>query len=117
MKIVKVIKDYKAQYLDPIELNVGDRVILGEEEKDDKWIGWIWAESVNNKKSGWIPMQIIDFSSDRKSGTILQYYTAKELTVNYNDEVELIQGLNGWYWVKNCKTDEEGWIPSEVISL
>lgn len=114
MKIAIVIKSYQKQYLDPIQLKVGDNVVLGKEETEEKWKGWIWAEIKNN--SGWIPMEIISFSEDKKAGVILENYSAAELSVNLGDELEVLKSLNGWFWVKNLQTNEEGWIPSECIN-
>jgi hypothetical protein len=57
MKTFKIIKNYKAQYNNPIVLSIGDKVKLGEEEKNEKWRGWIWGQSNTNK--GWIPFQIL----------------------------------------------------------
>ena len=37
MKTYKILKEYKTQYENPIVLNVGEKVILGEEEKEEKW--------------------------------------------------------------------------------
>ncbi len=113
MKAYKVTQSYKTQYKNPIVLNVGDTVVLGEEEQEEKWKGWIWAESTNNK--GWIPLQIIELSSDKKTGKILEYYSAKELDVQQEETVIKIKALNGWVWVKNTLTNEEGWIPEEII--
>jgi hypothetical protein len=113
MKTHKILKEYKAQYENPIVLNVGEKVNLGEEEKEEKWKGWIWAESNTNK--GWIPIQILEMSNDRKTGIILEFYSAKELTVKEGDIIEKIKSLNGWTWSKNIKTENEGWIPDEVI--
>lgn len=110
-----IIKSYERQYLNPIVLDIGDKVLLGNEETEEKWKGWIWAESKNN--SGWIPRQIIEFSSDQKSGIISKKYSAQELSVQKYDSVVIIESLNGWVWVKNILTNEEGWIPSECVSI
>lgn len=114
MKIFKIIKAYQIQYENPIILNVGEKVKLGKEETEEKWKGWIWAESKTNK--GWIPIQIIEFSDDRKTGVVSQSYSAKELNVGIDDEVAKIKSINGWCWAKNVKNEEEGWIPDEVIA-
>ena len=113
MKTYKILKEYKAQYENPIILNVGEKVNLGEEEKEEKWKGWVWAESNTNK--GWLPIQILEMSNDRKTGIIIEYYTAKELTVEKGDIIEKTKSLNGWTWSRNIKTENEGWIPDEVI--
>lgn len=115
MEIAIVIKSYLKQYSDPIQIKVGDTVVLGKEETDKKWKGWIWAEFKNN--SGWIPMQIVSFSEDKKTGVILEDYSASELSIDLGDELQVLKSLNGWLWVKNLQTKEEGWIPSECIKI
>ncbi len=113
MKTYKILKEYKTQYENPIVLNVGDKVNLGEEEKEEKWKGWIWAESKINK--GWIPIQIVEISDDKKTGTILEFYSARELNVLKGDFIEKIKSLNGWTWSRNLRTKDEGWIPDEIL--
>lgn len=113
METYKIIKEYHTQYEHPIILNVGEKVNLGEEEKEEKWKGWIWAESEFNK--GWIPKQILKISHDKKTAVVLEFYSAKELNVMNGDLVEKIKSLNGWTWAKNLRTQNEGWIPDEVI--
>ncbi len=106
----KIKKDYKSQYKDPITLSAGDIVTLGEEEKEEKWKGWIWAE--HNSQTGWIPLQIVDIMPDLK-GKIIENYSAKELDVNKGEIVVSIKEMNGWIWVMNEK-NEDGWIPAEI---
>lgn len=101
--------------MNPIELEVGDVVVLGKEEKEEKWKGWIWAESNTNK--GWIPIQIVEFSEDRTKGIIKEKYSAKELDVQVQEEIVKIRSLNGWSWVKRISNNEEGWIPDEIIEF
>ena len=113
MKTFRILKGYKTQYTNPLVLNVGEVVKLGEEEKEEKWKGWMWAES--NTSKGWVPIQILEISSDKKTGTILEFYTAKELNVEKGDKIEKIISLNGWTWSKNLQTNDEGWIPDEII--
>lgn len=108
----KVHTGYKTIYADPIVLNIGDEVTLGREEESEKWKGWVWAETPDNK--GWVPKQIVSLAAEGK-GIITEFYTAKELDVSEGDEVEVIKDLNGWAWVRNLN-DDEGWIPLEVIS-
>lgn len=110
MEVFKILKTYKTQYENPIILNIGEIVKLGEEEK---WKGWIWAENKTNK--GWIPIQILEISQDKKTGKILEYYSAKELNVEQGDTIKKIKSINGWTWSKNIKNNNEGWIPDEII--
>ncbi|MGI6047749.1 MAG: SH3 domain-containing protein [Petrimonas sp.] len=108
--VYKITEAYKTPYENPIVLNINDIVILGK--KDEKWDGWIWAENKTHK--GWIPIQIVNILEENK-GRILEFYSAKELNVNVGDFIKKIKTLNGWTWVKNIQTLEEGWIPNEII--
>lgn len=113
MRKYRICKSYVSPYANPINLIKGNVVRLGHEETDERWKGWIWAENDLNK--GWIPKQIIEFSDDKQSGKILNDYSAKELNISENEYVLIRQSLNGWSWVQNLSTLEEGWIPDEII--
>ncbi|MCL4640132.1 MULTISPECIES: SH3 domain-containing protein [Olivibacter] len=112
-KKYKTLKPYKTPYSNPITLVKGEIVRLGKEETEEKWRGWIWAENDSNK--GWIPRQIVAFSEDKRSGCLLENYSAKELTINADEQIMILRSLNGWSWVQNITTHEEGWIPDEII--
>lgn len=116
MNISKIIQSYTKQYLNPILLTVGDSIVLGQEETDEKWKGWIWVELEDKTNSGWIPIQIIEFSADRQTGIVLKNYSAQELSVGVDDQIEIIEMLNGWIWCQNIKSKEIGWIPAECIN-
>lgn len=108
----KIKENYRTKYTDPITLSAGDTVLLGKEETEEIWKGWIWAE--HKGKSGWIPLQIVEKEKDGR-GRITQDYTARELDVSKGDKVIVLKELNGWLWVMNVQK-QEGWIPSEVAS-
>ena len=110
---LKVARSYRTKYKDPIELKEGDIVKLGKEETKAEWIGWIWAEKDSN--AGWIPKQIVE-TTDNKTGRILKNYSAKELDVDEGNIVISKYELNGWLWVTNELTNEEGWIPKENVT-
>jgi len=90
-------------------MNPGDEVILCEEEKQDKWKGWIYCEFKGNK--GWVPDNIIK-TNDGIRGVITEYYSAKELDVSEGEILDHIQTLNGWLLLRNQK-GETGWVPEE----
>ncbi|HMQ68307.1 MAG TPA: hypothetical protein PKA90_04895 [Ignavibacteria bacterium] len=106
---IKIVKYYKTIYSDPLILNPGDEVIPGEEEKEEKWSGWILCEF--NGKKGWVPKQIIKSKEDN-SGIITEYYSAKELDVSEGEILNYINELNGWLLLENSK-GETGWVPKE----
>lgn len=106
-----VLKSYRTEFHEPLILEEDDEVNLGEEEKEEKWKGWIWAE--NEKGKGWAPVQIFDISPDRTKGKVLEYYSAQELDADEGDEVIIKKSLNGWSWAENIRTKKTGWIPDE----
>jgi len=110
---LRILRSYATQYHNPIILREGDRVVLGEEETEEKWKGWIKA--AHDNISGWIPKQIVH-AQPGGTGIITEYYSAKELDVEAGDEVEALKELNGWLWVKHMRTGEEGWIPKEITA-
>ena len=113
MNTFKIIKPYSAQYKSPIVLRTGDEVMLGKEEQEEKWKGWLWAESENC--AGWVPIQILQLSEDKRKGKVLEFYSAKELDVEAGDDIIKIRSLNGWTWSKNLRTNDEGWNPVNNI--
>lgn len=110
-----VIKPYETPYDDPITLQAREVVTLGEEEQEEKWKGWIWAD--NGKKAGWVPIPIIDFHADKQTGEVTESYTAQELNVLPGEKVLTQKSLNGWAWVVKIENGEEGWIPEEVLKI
>ncbi|HQY19256.1 MAG TPA: hypothetical protein PK294_01650 [Ignavibacteria bacterium] len=113
MQTFKILTSYKSIYKDPIVVIPGEIVKILEIEKEEKWKGWIKVESTSN--TGWIPIQIIEFSDDGNTGKILENYSAKELDVGQGDLIQKIYSLNGWSWSKKIIDNEEGWIPDEII--
>lgn len=111
---VRVNKFYRTKYKDPLLLKEGDIVTLGEDEKEEKWSGWVWATFEN--LSGWIPKQKVKITSGC-NGIILGNYSAKELDIDIGDTVNVLDEMNGWLWVKHPKTNAEGWIPKENTEI
>lgn len=112
-EVFKILETYKTQYENPITLDKGEIIKLGEEETEEKWKGWIWAD--NGINGGWVPIQILEISVDNKEAKVLEYYTAKELDVDKDDEILKIKSLNGWTWARKIISNDEGWIPDEII--
>jgi hypothetical protein len=108
----KVIKDRKSDYPNPIELKKNEIVSVGEEYTDNEnWSNWIKCTNQKNI-SGWVPKQILKM--EQSTAIVLENYSANELNIKTDEEVEVIKILNGWGWSKNSR-DELGWIPLENI--
>ncbi len=112
--ILKTIAPHKTKYEKPLILIKGELIKLGERAPEKNWRDWIWAEN-SNKESGWIPIQIVDFSEDKTAGIVLENYSAKELNIKTGELVTKIKSINGWTWVKRESDNAEGWIPDETI--
>ena len=97
-------------YKNPIILNKGDFVKIGEE--DDEWKGWQWCITSNN--SGWVPKQIIKLLTETE-GEILENYSAEELEVDINETISAIKETNGWILGRLDRTGKEGWLPKEIL--
>jgi len=112
--ILKTIAPHKTEYEKPLILIKGELIKLGQRAPEENWRDWIWAEN-RNKESGWIPIQIVDFSEDKTAGIVLENYSAKELNIKTGELVTKIKSINGWTWVKRESDNAEGWIPDETI--
>ncbi|MEN7549859.1 SH3 domain-containing protein [Rapidithrix thailandica] len=112
--VFKTIESHKTEYENPIRLNKGENVKLGERAPEKNWKDWIWAEN-NKKEGGWVPIQIVDFSENQQQGIILEDYSAKELNINKGELITKLKSINGWTWVRKTDDNDEGWIPNEII--
>jgi uncharacterized protein YgiM (DUF1202 family) len=106
---VRVVREYVAQYPDPITVRAGDHVIVGAD--DPEFPGWWWCTG-SDGRAGWVPEQLL-----QRTGTdvvMRQDYTARELSVQAGVEVVLHHAVNGWAWVSSSD-GRAGWIPESCI--
>jgi hypothetical protein len=109
-EVYQVIKQHICNYPNPIKLNKGQSVIVGEKYcGPEGWNKWVYCHTLDNTLEGWVPEQIIDNKAEK--GQILEDYIAKELDIELNEKVVIQKELNGWAWVKRLETSEEGWVP------
>jgi Variant SH3 domain len=101
----RVTRSYRTQYPDPIVLEPGDIVHLGE--RDPNFPGWIWGTSAMGK-SGWIPEHFLDVKGD--TGAATQAYDAHEIDLDEGEIVSVMEELLGWALVEG--EGKRGWIPS-----
>lgn len=112
-KTFSVIYPHTSQSPDPICLQVGDFVQVGE--MDAEYPGWVWVTTVDGNQ-GWAPIQYLEFHKYDGNVKILQSYTAKELTTKENEILMLHYELNQWGWMEN-EHQETGWVPMKTLSL
>jgi SH3-like domain-containing protein len=101
-----IIREYAAQYPDPITVRAGDRVAVGTD--DPEFPGWRWCTGPDGR-TGWVPEQLL--GSD---GLMLEDYTAKELSVSAGTEVDVRRIVAGWAWVAT-HDGRWGWIPETCL--
>lgn len=108
------IQEYENSNEDPIELKIGDSVILGEKSDDNgDWANWIYCISNRTKKAGWTPVQILQI--DAETGVATADYIAKEMTVSVGDILIGDNELNGWLWCIREADGESGWVPQNCL--
>ena len=109
-----VIENHTTEFPNPIKLNQGEKVIIGEESNENgNWPNWVLCKKLDGSNEGWVPKQILKYENDH--GIILEDYSAKELNIDEKTIVEGIKILNGWLLSKNKETNEIGWIPMEKL--
>jgi hypothetical protein len=109
-----VVKDHRTEFPNPLSLEKGELVIVGE-ESDKSWPNWVFCKKIDGSNEGWVPKQIIEY--ENANGKIIEDYSAKELDIDKGTIVEGIKELNGWLWLKNTKTSEIGWVPTDNLKL
>src|SRR4030095_9981634 len=106
-----VVRDYVAQYSDPIAMLTGDEVILGE--RDTENVDWIWCTHPDGR-SGWVHESFL--SIDGGVGRALRDYSARELTVVMGEVIELGEEHSGWVRATNSLR-ESGWLPADHLKV
>ena len=107
-----VIERHKTNYSDPIELKKGEKVKVGRKfEEDPEWDGWVWC-ILESGEERWVPEQYLSVTGNE--GIITKYYSAKELSIPENEEILVLDILNGWAW-SQTSSGEYGWIPMRNI--
>jgi hypothetical protein len=106
MKLVAQ-SQHQSVYPEPIGFESGDRLVLGESDKE--FPGWVWVTTPNGNQ-GWAPEQYIEVGSNSLESFATRDYTARELCTEAGDILLLHHELNQWGWVENSDGDT-GWVP------
>jgi variant SH3 domain-containing protein len=107
---VRVVRDYTAQYPDPITVRAGDRVLIGV--ADPEFPGWRWCTGAD-RRAGWVPEQWLRIEG--QEAVMLRDYTARELSVRAGAEVFLGEAISGWAWITDS-AGCAGWIPETCLA-
>lgn len=108
----RVMAAYVPQYLDPIAVDVGERVRFQARADDGEFPGWRWAEAADGR-GGWVPEAW--FRVDGDAWVARRRYSARELPVAVDQRVLVLGELGGWLLV-SPGSGEPGWIPASVVA-
>jgi uncharacterized protein YgiM (DUF1202 family) len=115
-RMCRVIADYHAPYSDPLSMRAGETLEISD--KVDYWNGnpdwmWIWCTDQRGK-SGWVPKDGIDFTTNSTTGIAQYDYATTELTIAVGDELVVEQEESGWLWCTD-RQGKSGWVPAEHV--
>ena len=102
--------DYEEKDRDPIRLQVGDEVCLGD--ADRAWPGWVWVTHAAGS-SGYVPIEMLKPLGDGRS-QVLEAFDPKVLTVRRGDRLESLRQIHGWHWCRNA-AGAEGWVAGYLL--
>ena len=103
--LLVVIEDNDPTYPDPIQVDRGDPLIVGEE--DSEYPGWIWCENQYGKR-GWVPDDCIETLGSESRA---RYdYSAVELRARQGERLVSIESKYGWVLCSNSD-GQRGWLP------
>jgi uncharacterized protein YgiM (DUF1202 family) len=103
---IRIKIEHKIEYPDPIRVAAGEQVNVGRE--DAEFPGWRWCKALDGRE-GWVPAELL--SNEGAEATVLQDYSARELTVETGEEVVVEESRHDWLLVRNGR-GERGWIPA-----
>ncbi len=109
--LVVVASEYNATYPDPIVVQTGDALIIGQTDTD--WPVYVWCTGPD-QRSGWMPEHFF-VRQTADSGIALRDYSAKELSVQAGESVTLVEVVGGWWWATSA-TGASGWVPVENLA-
>lgn len=115
MRKYRVIKNYKNDLQNPIQLVKGDRVhILDESNAQGDWPNWIFCQKDHIK--GWVPKQIIE-TVDGES-IVREDYNALEFNLVSGEVLIEMRELNGWIWCQKVNNSKKfAWAPLNHLEI
>ena len=108
-RIVRVIRSYATAYPEPIILQKGECVAVGEE--DVQYPGWIRCSHPGGR-SGWVPVNRLVLEEEGERAIVLEAYSAHELTVEAGEELTVLEEESGWLRCMR-QSGEVGWLPQD----
>ena len=108
-KPARVIAAYQAQYPHPIRVAEGEMGQVGREGPD--FPGWKWC-TARAGRSGWVPIELL--SGPGPEASIVQDYSAQELSVAVGEMLVIEHARHAWLLVRN-PGGVRGWIPASHV--
>jgi hypothetical protein len=108
----RVVKAYTPEPGQPVQLQAGDIVYIGEESP--KYRGWVRVRVPDGRKT-WAPEAYVR-GREGEEGMALVDYDARELKVAEGEVVTMLLEMRGWTWVRT-RDGREGWLPMETLEM
>ena len=103
---IRIAREYKVQYSNPLQVHAGEKVSVGREDKE--FPHWRWCKARDGRE-GWVPSELL--GNEGPEAVVLQDYSARELAVHIGEDVLVEDARHNWLLVRNRK-GERGWIPA-----
>jgi hypothetical protein len=87
--------------------------VLEGERRETEWEGWLWCKT-SVGIFGWVPEAYLKAIPEERMYVATRDYNAKELTVDIDQEVTILDEESSWAWVKTS-SDDKGWVPLENL--
>jgi putative acetyltransferase len=104
------ISAYQAKYINPIQFEAGEVIILGA--RDSEYPEFFWAKDEHGRE-GWVHESKFLVTTENKAVTTASY-NAIELTVTANVFVSAEETLGDWSWCRSAD-GRTGWLPNHVL--
>jgi hypothetical protein len=107
-----VLREYVAQYPDPITVVAG--AVVRVEKDDPEFPGWWWCVAEDGR-AGWVHSELLTPSPAPGSSARLRVdYTARELTVQRAMRLTVLDERGGWLYV-SAPDGATGWVPASHV--
>jgi methylated-DNA-[protein]-cysteine S-methyltransferase len=100
-----------AASVDPLAVQIGDRVRWVDRHGASERAGWQWAIGPDGRE-GWAPPGW--FTTSGREARSRRAYSARELTVRAGEAVLPLDGYGGWLWVID-RFGRCGWVPEASL--
>ena len=106
-----MIKEHSSDNPIPLVMKLGE--VLEGEKRETEWEGWLWCKN-SVGIFGWTPEAYLKPLPEDRMYVATRDYNARELTIDTNQEVLILDEESSWAWVKTTLGDE-GWVPLENL--